>query len=279
MPLARTRAVALVGVQGHLVEVEADLGQGVPSFSLVGLPDTSLAESRDRVRAAVVNSDQPWPATRRITVNLSPASLPKRGSSFDLAIAAAVLAAQAAVPAGVFDRAVLLGELGLDGRVRPVRGVLPAVAAAARRASRAWWSRRRTPPRPRSCRALRVTGVRSLRELVALARSEPRAAWTTDDDEATERGSAGLVLSDSPTAPAAEPDLRDVLGQATARFAMEVAAAGRPPRAHARPAGRRQDDARRAAARAAARRWTPPPRSRSPRCTPSPAPCRPGRRW
>src|SRR4029453_10206295 len=72
-----------------------------------------------------------WPATRRITINLSPASLPKRGSSFDLAIAAAVLAAQSAVPAGVFDRAVLLGELGLDGRARPVRGVLPAVAAAA----------------------------------------------------------------------------------------------------------------------------------------------------
>ena len=63
MPLARTRAVALVGVQGHLVEVEADLGQGVPSYSLVGLPDTSLSESRDRVRAAVLNSGQPWPAT------------------------------------------------------------------------------------------------------------------------------------------------------------------------------------------------------------------------
>ncbi|HVD28096.1 MAG TPA: magnesium chelatase domain-containing protein, partial [Mycobacteriales bacterium] len=132
MPLARTRGVALVGVEGHLVEVEADLGTGVPSYSLVGLPDASLTESRDRVRAAMTNSGQHWPATKRVTVNLSPASLPKRGSSFDVAIAAAILAAQGVVPQHAFDDAVLLGELGLDGRVRPVRGVLPAVVAAAR---------------------------------------------------------------------------------------------------------------------------------------------------
>ncbi|MEY2569701.1 MAG: magnesium chelatase family protein, partial [Acidimicrobiaceae bacterium] len=98
MALARTRGVALVGVDGHLVEVEADLGVGVPSYSLVGLPDASLAESRDRVRAAMVNSGQDWPSTKRVTVNLSPASLPKRGSSFDLCIAAAILCAQQVVP-------------------------------------------------------------------------------------------------------------------------------------------------------------------------------------
>ena len=100
--MAHARAVALVGVQGHLVEVEADVGDGVPSYALVGLPDASLAESRDRVRAAVINSGEPWPSARRVTVNLSPASLPKRGSSFDLAIAAAVLAASRRVPAEVF---------------------------------------------------------------------------------------------------------------------------------------------------------------------------------
>ena len=121
MPLARTRGVALVGVEGHLVDIEADLGTGLPSYSLVGLPDASLAESRDRVRAAMVNSGQVWPSTRRVTVNLSPASLPKRGSGFDLAIAAAILAAQDVVPPHVFRVAVLLGELGLDGRVRAVR--------------------------------------------------------------------------------------------------------------------------------------------------------------
>jgi len=225
VPLARTRAVALVGVQGHLVEVEADLGQGVPSYSLVGLPDTSLSESRDRVRAAVLNSGQPWPASRRITINLSPASLPKRGSSFDLAIASAVLAAQAAVPAGVFDRAVLLGELGLDGRVRPVRGVLPAVAAAAQAGVESVVVPAANAAEAALVPGLRVTGVRSLRELVALARSEPLPEELFDDDEGTGPCAAGDD-ADASAAASADLDLRDVLGQATARFAMEVAAAG-----------------------------------------------------
>ncbi|MGI8682837.1 MAG: magnesium chelatase domain-containing protein [Mycobacteriales bacterium] len=84
MSLARAWSVALVGVQGHLVEVEVDLAQGLPGLTLIGLPDTSLQEARDRIRAALVNSGESWPA-RRITVGLSPASLPKRGSGFDLA--------------------------------------------------------------------------------------------------------------------------------------------------------------------------------------------------
>ena len=209
-----------MGVQGHLVEVEADLGQGVPSYALVGLPDTSLSESRDRVRAAMVNSGQPWPSTRRITVNLSPASLPKRGSSFDLAIAAAVLAAQSSVPAGVFDRAVLIGELGLDGRVRPVRGVLPAVAASVRAGVESVVVPAANAAEARLVPGLRVTGVRSLRELVALARSEPLPEEAFDDDEAPVDSGA------DPRVASAELDLRDVLGQSAARFAMEVAAAG-----------------------------------------------------
>ena len=231
MPLARTRAVALVGVQGHLVEVEADLGQGVPSYALVGLPDASLSESRDRVRAAVLNSGQPWPSTRRITINLSPASLPKRGSSFDLAIAAAVLAAEAVVPPGVFDKAVLIGELGLDGRVRSVRGVLPSVAAAARAGIGSVVVPAANAAEAALVPDMRVTGVRSLRELVALACGE--AAPVQDDDQ------PGRVLSLVPdpsepgddadhdaVADVADVDLRDVLGQATARYALEVAAAG-----------------------------------------------------
>ncbi|WP_304518692.1 magnesium chelatase domain-containing protein, partial [Actinotalea sp. JY-7885] len=129
MGLGRTRAVCLVGLTGHLVEVEAHLAASLPGFSLVGLPDASLAEARDRVRAGVTSSGLGWPS-RRITVNLSPASLPKGGASFDLAIAVAVLAgAGVCDPARTADR-VHLGELGLDGRLRPVRGVLPAVAAA-----------------------------------------------------------------------------------------------------------------------------------------------------
>jgi magnesium chelatase family protein len=128
--LARAYSVALVGVQGHLIEVEADIASGLPATILVGLPDTALREARDRIRAAIVNSGENWPAAK-ITVGLSPAALPKRGSGFDLAIAVAILAAAEAVPASALAGKMFLAELGLDGRLRPVPGVLPAVVAGA----------------------------------------------------------------------------------------------------------------------------------------------------
>jgi magnesium chelatase family protein len=130
VPLARTCSVALVGVTGHVVEVEVDIANGLVGMILVGLPDTALREARDRIRAAIVNSGEQWPQ-RKITVGLSPASLPKRGSWFDLAIALGVLAAAGTMPRAALDGMMLFGELGLDGRLRPVRGVLPAVVAAA----------------------------------------------------------------------------------------------------------------------------------------------------
>ena len=130
MALARTHSVALVGVEGHPVAIEADIANGLVGLLLVGLPDTALREARDRIRAAIINSREDWPQ-RRITVGLSPASLPKRGSSFDLGIAVAIVAAAGAAPVAALDQAVFLGELGLDGRLHPVRGILPAVAAAA----------------------------------------------------------------------------------------------------------------------------------------------------
>ena len=131
MSLARTWSVALEGVRGHLVEVEADVAQGLPGLTLTGLPDAALNEARDRVRSAVLNSREQWPQ-HRITVNLSPASLQKRGSGFDLALAVVVLAAAGAVAHEAIARAVFLGELGLDGRVRPIRGVLPGGAGRRR---------------------------------------------------------------------------------------------------------------------------------------------------
>jgi len=219
VPLARTRGVALVGVEGHLVEVEADLGVGVPSYTLVGLPDASLSESRDRVRAAMVNTGHDWPVTKRVTVNLSPASLPKRGSSFDLCIAGALLGAQRVVPEGAFADAVLLGELGLDGRVRPVRGVLPAVAAAARAGVTAAVVPQANAAEAALVPGVTVTGVRTLAGLVARARDEALPdVETAPEPEAARPGPPG------PLAP--EPDLADVLGQPTARFLLEVAAAG-----------------------------------------------------
>ena len=129
MALARTYSVALIGVTGHVVEVEADIANGLVGMILVGLPDTALREARDRIRAAISNSGEEWPQ-RRITVGLSPASLPKRGSWFDLAIAIGILAAAGKVPRAAASRVMFFGELGLDGRLRPVRGVLPAVARA-----------------------------------------------------------------------------------------------------------------------------------------------------
>jgi magnesium chelatase family protein len=128
--VARAHAIALVGVEGHPVEVEADIANGLVGLLLVGLPDTALREARDRIRSAIVNSGEQWPQ-RKITVGLSPASLPKRGSAFDLAIAAAIASAAGTVPAAALAGLVLIGELGLDGRLRPVPGVLPAAASAA----------------------------------------------------------------------------------------------------------------------------------------------------
>ena len=124
MSLACAYAVALVGLDGRIVEVEAHTGPGLPRTILVGLPDTSLYEARDRCKAAVHSSQQTWPNTL-LTINLSPATLPKQGSGYDLAIVTAVLAAADVVKAVELRDTVLLGELGLDGRVRPVRGVLP----------------------------------------------------------------------------------------------------------------------------------------------------------
>src|SRR5260221_4777435 len=130
MSLARTHSIALVGVEGHPVEIEADIENGLVGLLLVGLPDTALREARDRIRSAIVNSREKWP-NRRITVGLSPASLPKRGSSFDLGIAIAILSADGVIPPSGLSDLMFLGALGLDGRLRPVRGVLPAGAAAA----------------------------------------------------------------------------------------------------------------------------------------------------
>ena len=131
MALGRAFSVAVRGLDGQIVEIEADITSGLPGVHLVGLPDAALQESRDRVRAAVANCGNSWPMAR-LTLALSPATLPKMGSVYDIALAAAVLSAQRKNPWERLEKTVLLGELSLDGRVRPVRGVLPAVLAAKR---------------------------------------------------------------------------------------------------------------------------------------------------
>ncbi len=210
MSYARVLSVGLVGLAGHLVEVEADLSTGLPAVVLTGLPDAALHEARDRVRAAVVNSGQAWP-NRRITVNLLPATLPKFGSGFDVAIACALLAGAGELPVGPLEGVVLLGELGLDGAVRPIRGVLPMVAAAVQAGVR-----RVVVPLANAREATVVPGVR-VRAVDTLSRL---VAWI--------RGAGELLEPPPPTAstPTPAPDLADVTGQALGRYGLEVAAAG-----------------------------------------------------
>ncbi|MFF4247848.1 YifB family Mg chelatase-like AAA ATPase [Streptomyces sp. NPDC001822] len=235
MGFARACSVALVGVEGVVVEVQADLEPGVAAFTLVGLPDKSLVESRDRVRAAVVNSGAEWPQ-KKLTVGLSPASVPKSGSGFDLAVACAVLgAAERIDPAAIAD-VVMIGELGLDGRVRPVRGVLPAVLAAAEAGYRQVVVPEQTAGEAALVPGIAVLGVRSLRQLIAVLGDEP----VPDEPEAgigrPDAMLAGLMvpgagLGSGLVPPSADgtghrPDLADVAGQTRARTALEVAAAG-----------------------------------------------------
>ncbi|MGH8840754.1 MAG: YifB family Mg chelatase-like AAA ATPase [Jiangellaceae bacterium] len=217
MRLARCRSVALAGVRGTVVDIEVHIG-GMPGFTLVGLPDASLAEARDRVRAAVLCSGERWPL-QRITVSLSPAALPKRGSHFDLGVAVAIVAAGEDLPTGVADEMIFLGELALDGRLRPVPGVLPAVLAAAGSGATHVVVPEFNAGEARLVPGVSVLGVRSLRQVLAVLRDEPVP------EEPESPPAAGMT---APTGDVVEipVDLADVADQQGAKRAVEVAAAG-----------------------------------------------------
>ncbi|MFW2513618.1 YifB family Mg chelatase-like AAA ATPase [Demequina sp. SO4-13] len=213
--IGRSRAIVLAGLHGHVVDVEAHIGSSLPAFTIVGLPDASLTEARDRVRAAVASSGLTWPQ-RRITVNLSPASLPKRGSSTDLAIAVALLAAAGMIDPARAAAGAHLGELGLDGRVRPVAGVLPAVAAAVAAGHSSV-----VVPWANADEARLVPGVdvRAVASLAELARAYGSA-------DAVAAASEPVPAPARPAIATADVDLSEVRGQGEARWALEVAAAG-----------------------------------------------------
>jgi magnesium chelatase family protein len=228
MTLARTHSVALVGVEGHVVECEADIANGLVGMILVGLPDTALREARDRIRSAIINSGEQWPQ-RRITVGLSPASLPKRGSGFDLPIACALLAAAGVLQAAMLAGMMFLGELGLDGQLRPVRGVLPATMTAAAAGFRCVVVARANAPEAALVPGLRVVSAPTLAALLAWLRGEPPAGGAAVEELAG--GSAPAAPPAAPQVPGADdalptPDLSDVLGQPVARRAAEICAAG-----------------------------------------------------
>src|SRR5260370_5595008 len=197
---------------------------------LVGLPDTALREARDRIRSAIVNRNQQWPQ-RRITVGLSPASLPKRGSGFDVGLAIAIMSADGRLCAGELAGTVFLGELGLDGRLRPVPGVLPCIAAAAA----AGFSRAVVPPQ-NAAEATVVPGV----QVGAAADLGALVGWLKLTEIAGPDGAAGdvagvrIVEAGAPLAaagagqpaPGQSRDLADVVGQPVAPRAAEVCAPG-----------------------------------------------------
>jgi len=212
--LAKVLSGALIGIDGYLVDVEVDLAQGLPAFDIVGLPDSAVKESRERVRAAIRNTGHPFPV-KRITVNLAPADIRKSGPAFDLPIAVGILTACQILSAEASQNAFFTGELSLDGAVRPVSGVLPMILAA-----RAAGLKHCFVPASNAEEAALVDGmiiypVNTIEELVTHLRGELITPVTVDIDK---------IFSEN--AIKFNADLSDVKGQAAVKRALEVAAAG-----------------------------------------------------
>lgn len=212
MSLAVIYSRALSGMQAPLVEVEAHLANGLPAFNIVGLPDTEVKESRDRVRAAILQSGFDFPA-KKITVNLAPADLPKESGRFDLPIALGILAASGQIVADQLDKYEFAGELALSGALRPVRGAL-AMAWQGMQAGRAFVLPQDNATQAAVMKEITVFGAGSLAEVAAHLNGIAPLKQNVS------------AIQDMPSESLALPDLQDVKGQYTARLALEIAAAG-----------------------------------------------------
>jgi magnesium chelatase family protein len=217
MGVGRSYSVALLGLNGYIVEVEADIGQALPNFVILGLPDAALNEAKERIRSAAQNSGIPL-SRRKITANLIPASLPKRGSGFDLAITMAVL--RAADDIRSIDGTVFIAELGLDGRLRPVRGILPAVMAAVQAGYPDVVVAEANAAEASLVPGANVHGYKTLARLAFDFGADPKELALDYDPPGDD------VPGDDADTPATMADLCDVSGQGDARRALEVAAAG-----------------------------------------------------
>ncbi len=215
MAVARTRSIALLGLTGVVVDIETDHSSGLPGFTLIGLPDAALSQSKDRVRAAIGNSGADFPS-QKVVVNLSPAALPKHGSAFDLGIAMSILGAAGIVPAEAIDSVIHLGELGLDGRLRPTLGILPAVVAAARAGYATVMVPTANADEAALVDGIRVLPVASLRE----AAIRHGAELEPEPVEPILPAAASGVREDHPL------DLAEVVGAQEAVDALVAAAAG-----------------------------------------------------
>jgi magnesium chelatase family protein len=211
MTLGRTQAVALQGLLGSVIDIECDIADGIPMYSLLGLPDASLQESRDRVRAALTNTGQKWP-NKKVTVSLSPAWLPKSGPGFDVAIALAMLVAEGILPQAPLEGAVILGELALDGSIRPVRGALPSLIAGLKAGIK-----RAIVPRGNQSEAELLEDI----EILAFDHLSEIYRWLL-----TGEYSFPTVIQENIARENELLDFADVAGQPRARYAAEVAATG-----------------------------------------------------
>jgi magnesium chelatase family protein len=212
--IARVSSVALVGMEARPVEVEVDLRVGLPDFHIVGLATTAVKEARHRVRSAIINSEEDWPQ-RKITVNLAPGDLRKEGALLDLALAVGVLAAAGRLKRDRLRHYLFMGELALDGRLRPVRGALAASLAARQMGAAGLVLPKENAAEAALVPGIKVVGTTHLVEAIAFAGGELELL-------------SDVVLPETLLCAAAAeaPDLSDVRGQALARRALEIAAAG-----------------------------------------------------
>lgn len=209
---AKIHSASVLGIHGFIVEVEIDISNGLPAFDIVGLPDSSVRESRERVRAAVKNSGANFPL-QRITTNLAPADIKKEGAGFDLAIAMGILIASDQVEGISLKETIILGELSLDGVLRPLHGILPMVMCAKEQGYTQVMVPASNYHEASLVEGIQIVPLQTLQEAIGYLKGE----WTPSTQEVA----TTLELSDI-----IQPDLKDVQGQQHVKRAMEVAAAG-----------------------------------------------------